>query len=309
VFEGEERQLGVMRRWLASVLPACPARDDVISVATELASNALRHTSSGNGGLFAVEITWQQRAVRIGVADSGGPAEPHVIEGPDSEHGRGLLLVQGLSLRTGVTGDRHGRLVWADVAWDGPHLPSSPAPAGLDEAAIRDGEASLARRFAGVPTWFGRSTLAWWALASPTELVTAPTAPELAALLDWLLDAPPPARPGSVAGAHPDEVTRRYGLPEAPGRRPAACPGLGAGADRPGVGREPDSRRRGPGSGPGWPMASGWSVRAAVSGFLTAGRLIRWRGWRGRILLVVSGLNNPSHGPVRDLRWLEWRKT
>src|SRR5439155_4206697 len=57
-FEGEERQLGVMRRWLASVLPACPARDDVISVATELASNALRHTASGNGGLFAVEITW-----------------------------------------------------------------------------------------------------------------------------------------------------------------------------------------------------------------------------------------------------------
>jgi serine/threonine-protein kinase RsbW len=154
-FEGEERQLGVMRRWLASVLPACPARDDVISVATELASNALRHTESGNGGLFAVEITWQEPAVRIGVADGGGPAEPHVIEDPDGEHGRGLLLVRGLSLRTGVTGDRHGRLVWADVAWDGPLLPSSPAPAGLDEAAIRDGEASLARRFAGVPAWFG----------------------------------------------------------------------------------------------------------------------------------------------------------
>ncbi len=42
VFEGKKRQLGVMRRWLASVLPECPARDDVISVATELASNAKR---------------------------------------------------------------------------------------------------------------------------------------------------------------------------------------------------------------------------------------------------------------------------
>jgi len=41
VFPGEERQLAVLRRWLATLLPACPARDDVILVATELASNAI----------------------------------------------------------------------------------------------------------------------------------------------------------------------------------------------------------------------------------------------------------------------------
>jgi anti-sigma regulatory factor (Ser/Thr protein kinase) len=124
VFPGEERQLGVMRRWLASLLAAGPARDDVILVATELASNAICHTASGQGGRFTVEITWWRSVVRVGVADCGGPAEPQVIEDPQGERGRGLLLVSRLSLRTGACGDQRGRLVWADVRWDGP----GPAP-------------------------------------------------------------------------------------------------------------------------------------------------------------------------------------
>ena len=136
LFHGEERQLGVLRRWLASVLPECPARDDVISVATELGSNALRHTASGRGGLFAVGVTWHESTVRVAVADCGSPTEPHVIEDPAAEHGRGLLLVLGLSVRTGVTGDHRGRVVWADIAWAGPNAPA-PAPShDPDEARL-----------------------------------------------------------------------------------------------------------------------------------------------------------------------------
>jgi serine/threonine-protein kinase RsbW len=120
VFRGEERQLGAMRRWLASLLPAVPARDDVILVATELASNAICHTASGRGGWFTVEITWWRSVVRVGVTDCGGPARPQVAGDPAGERGRGLLLVTGLSLRTGACGDQQGRLVWADVRWDGP---------------------------------------------------------------------------------------------------------------------------------------------------------------------------------------------
>jgi hypothetical protein len=41
-----------------------------------------------------------------------------LIDDPAAEHGRGLLLVRGLSIRTGVTGDQRGRLIWADVAFD-----------------------------------------------------------------------------------------------------------------------------------------------------------------------------------------------
>jgi Histidine kinase-like ATPase domain len=194
VLRGEAGQLRVLRRWLASMLPDCPARDDVISVATELASNALRHTASGRGGWFAVEITRYPSVVRIAVADQGGPAEPRVIDDPAAENGRGLLLVSGLSLRTGMTGDQRGRLIWADIAFDSPDA----TPPDPYDVSIRDGQAALTRRFADVPTWFGRSTLAWWALAGSRGLVTAPSAAELAATL-YRLRASPAQDPQPVA--------------------------------------------------------------------------------------------------------------
>lgn len=109
-------------------------------------------------------------------------SEPSTSQFAGLKNGRGLLLVRGLSLRTGMTGDHRGRLMWADIAWDD----GGGAEPDPYEAAIRDDRADLARRFAGVPSWFGRSTLQWWALPHRRGLVTAPTARELAALLPRL---------------------------------------------------------------------------------------------------------------------------
>jgi hypothetical protein len=141
----------VVRRWLASLLPECPARDHVISVATELCSNAVRDSASGRSGVFAVDVTWHKSVVRVTVADGGSPTEPHVIEDPYSEQGRGLLLVLGLSMRSGVSGDARGRVVWADIAWDGPDAPADTLAQDSYETDIRAGQTALARRFAGVP--------------------------------------------------------------------------------------------------------------------------------------------------------------
>jgi serine/threonine-protein kinase RsbW len=174
-FPGDESQLGGVRRWLKSLLPDCPSRDDVVLVATELGSNAVR----GQGCWFAVERTWHTSAVREAVADCGAPGAPRVIEDPAGEHGRGMLVVRGLPVRTGVCGAHRGRLVWADV------------PQDQYEAAIRDGQDGLASRFAGVPAGFGRSTLQWWALVGG-ELVAAPSAEELASLLSRAVVPPPP---------------------------------------------------------------------------------------------------------------------
>lgn len=243
VFPGEEGQLGVLRRWLASLLPESPARDDLATVATELASNTLRHTASGRGGWFAVEITWHEPVVRVAVADGGGPTEPQVIEDPAAEHGRGLLVVRGLSVRTGVSGDHRGRLVWADVRWEGT-VPAASSAGDPYEAAIRDGEAALARRFAGVPAWFGRSTLRWWALPDTGELVSAPSAQDLAALL-YRLRAEHPER--SPASGHSYQRERGRGMwrgqePSGPLRR--AGPGPRSHRDRTDAGQ--------PRSGEGW---------------------------------------------------------
>jgi hypothetical protein len=56
VFPGEECQLRVMRRWLTAGLPGCPVLDDVVSVASELGSNAIRHSATGRDGKFIVEV-------------------------------------------------------------------------------------------------------------------------------------------------------------------------------------------------------------------------------------------------------------
>ena len=189
VFPGDARQLSILRRWLESLLPDCPARGDVASVATELGANAIQHTASGHGGSFTVEITWHRSAVRVAVADSGSPAELRVIDDLAGEHGRGMLLVQGLSVRTGIIGDHRGRLIWADIPWNPTEAVAATSAQDPYEAAIDADQAGLTSRFTGVQAWFGRSTLQWWALAGG-EIVTAPSAQELGGLLDHVLASP-----------------------------------------------------------------------------------------------------------------------
>ena len=58
VFPGRDDQVREVRRWLAGLLPGAPERDDVVVVAVELVTNAIRHTASGRGGLIVVEVTW-----------------------------------------------------------------------------------------------------------------------------------------------------------------------------------------------------------------------------------------------------------
>ncbi|HEY5988586.1 MAG TPA: ATP-binding protein [Streptosporangiaceae bacterium] len=237
VFPGEERQISVLRRWLTSLLPDCPAREDAAYVATELGSNAVRHTASGRGGWLTVEVTWHRAVLRVAVADCGSQTWPRMIEDSADEHGRGLLLVRGLALHTGVCGDDRGRLVWADIPWPDPRAVPPPSWQEPYEAAIRDAEVALAKRFAGVHAWFGRSTMQWWALPRWGELITAPTARELAILLNDMLDArpaqPPPAwraagvdppvvHPATPSHVPGDPTTRHPPVPHLPqGYRPS----------------------------------------------------------------------------------------
>jgi anti-sigma regulatory factor (Ser/Thr protein kinase) len=88
VFAGREAELSQLRRWLGGLLPAAPARDDVVIVAVELATNALKHTASGRGGWFAVGVTRYGPVVRVAVADGGASSEPQMIDDLASEHVR-----------------------------------------------------------------------------------------------------------------------------------------------------------------------------------------------------------------------------
>lgn len=139
VFPGRDDQVREVRRWLAGLLPGTPERDDVIVVAVELVTNAIRHTASGRGGLVMVEVTWCGPVLRVAVADAGAADGPWLTARPAglpadpaglAECGRGLHLVRALAASTGVCGDHRGRLVWADIGWTGvrPATQSAPLP-------------------------------------------------------------------------------------------------------------------------------------------------------------------------------------
>jgi hypothetical protein len=159
VFPGRDDQVREVRRWLAGLLPGAPERDDVVVVAVELVTNAIRHTASGRGGLVMVEITWCGPVLRVAVADDGAAGGPRLAAGPDGlgEGGRGLHLVRALAGSTGMCGDHRGRLVWADIAWSSgkPAAPPLPPPPragrhrpvpGQMRAAEADDQARRARR-------------------------------------------------------------------------------------------------------------------------------------------------------------------
>jgi hypothetical protein len=148
-FPGDSAQIGALRRWLEWLLPPCPARDDLVSVAVELGTNAVRHTASGSGGQFAVEVTWSVQMARVAVYDGGAPDGPRVIEDPLGEAGRGLLMVNTLSVRRGVSGNAQGRVVWADILWAGPGGPGQPEFPGPPVAATGDDGGAATDRASG----------------------------------------------------------------------------------------------------------------------------------------------------------------
>jgi hypothetical protein len=248
VFPGQEEELRRVRYWLAELLPSGPAREDVVTVAIELAADAVRHTASGHDGFFAVELIWQMCpvTVRVAVADGGARTAPHLSPGTDplgpgplglespgigpltadqlrsdqlSEHGRGLRVVRALAERTGACGDHRGRLVWAEIQWRAEGAAEPEFPDGY-ESSLRDIQAVMMARYPEADIWFGRTTMQWWAMIGRPEkghpearrLLTAESPVDLAQLLD-VARATAQFVPRSTRGRH--EVTGRRSGPRA----------------------------------------------------------------------------------------------
>jgi anti-anti-sigma regulatory factor/anti-sigma regulatory factor (Ser/Thr protein kinase) len=83
-------------------------------VVSELVSNAIEHA----GTMMTVQLSRRSRYVHIAVRD-GSPVEPRLIPpgGPEGESaGRGLVLVDTLSVHWGSLPSRDGKVVWATLA-------------------------------------------------------------------------------------------------------------------------------------------------------------------------------------------------
>jgi len=114
-FPGRTDQLGQVRREIAAHLAGCPAADDIILIADELAANAILHTQS-RGGTFTVRCQPSPGEVRIEVEDLGGPWRPRSPDGRP----HGLDIIQALTgpgqWGTQATGTG-SRIVWATLTW------------------------------------------------------------------------------------------------------------------------------------------------------------------------------------------------
>ncbi len=159
-FGGIPASVREARRFVAEMLPGCPAREVLVTCVSELSTNAIAHTASGRGGTFtvAVDLPWDGVA-RIAVTDEGGASVPvarpldPMAPGLMAEGGRGLALVAACTSRWGFAeggpGGRGGpgRTVWAEACWPVPVPSPGSASSGGCAGRARTSRPSAARSF------------------------------------------------------------------------------------------------------------------------------------------------------------------
>ncbi|GAA0963109.1 hypothetical protein GCM10009550_58150 [Actinocorallia libanotica] len=115
------------RRWLLSLLSPAPAAvqsiaDDAVLLLSEVLTNAVRH---GSGPTVTVSAALHPDALRVEVVNFPGRTLPHHAPDPGGESGRGLPLLDRLSLDWSYHRLTDGRLtVWFTLALE----PSGPRP-------------------------------------------------------------------------------------------------------------------------------------------------------------------------------------
>jgi anti-sigma regulatory factor (Ser/Thr protein kinase) len=113
---GVERSVANARRFVRDILGGRhPALDDISLGVSELATNAIKHTPSGNGGKITVRLAAAGSSIRAEVTNDGRttPAKPGPESDAEAEEGRGILIVEALADAWGVTEHADSTTVWA----------------------------------------------------------------------------------------------------------------------------------------------------------------------------------------------------
>jgi serine/threonine-protein kinase RsbW len=222
-FRGDKDQVVAVRHWLEDLLPECPARADLLLLTSELCTNAIVHSRSGEaGGQFSVDIDWAPELARVVVGDQGSAKSPAIAVRsgdavPLGESGRGLLLVSDIADRWGTASRPSRRWVWADVAWQARGGPPLAAPGGLGAAIASNTE--IRKSFPGTSIWWGHRTRTWWAaVPGPTDAHDLICAPTRDSLIQSLVRAYPRAATGGLPN-RPALLERDVAVSMVAGRR------------------------------------------------------------------------------------------
>jgi anti-sigma regulatory factor (Ser/Thr protein kinase) len=93
------------------------AVDDIVLCVSELVTNAVRH-STAHDGTFHLDIRVDRAKLRVECHDSGSKKPTLQTPSDADEGGRGLLLVQALTSRWGVSPRPLGKCVWFEIDGD-----------------------------------------------------------------------------------------------------------------------------------------------------------------------------------------------
>jgi anti-sigma regulatory factor (Ser/Thr protein kinase) len=121
-YPGTPASVPSVRRLVRRLLADSPRVDDLELIAAELATNAIRHTPSGQeGGQFTVTVRQRAGRARLEVADQGSGPWLRMAAGggcgSGGECGRGLSIVTALADEIGLCVQAGGwNVLWAEIA-------------------------------------------------------------------------------------------------------------------------------------------------------------------------------------------------
>jgi anti-sigma regulatory factor (Ser/Thr protein kinase) len=143
-FRGEQEQVASARAFVKRIVGRCPVLDEVVLLTSELCTNTLLHTASGQGGSFEVTVHCAHDSVRVEVRDDGSKTVPAVRDLDEfSEDGRGLTLVDLIATRWGQSGDEFGRSVFFELCWGYPQTTTSHTNAPTNPSLAEAGETPM----------------------------------------------------------------------------------------------------------------------------------------------------------------------
>ena len=117
-FAGSPEEIRNVRDFVGQLTGGFPVTDGVVLLASELATNAVRHTASGANGTFCILVQAVDGRVRVEVHDMGSVTAPAVCRSDSPEEsGRGLVLVEAIADRWGFHSGQLGRVVWFEMDW------------------------------------------------------------------------------------------------------------------------------------------------------------------------------------------------
>jgi hypothetical protein len=114
-YPGTPESVGRVRHQVAEALAGIPCAQDAVYALSEVATNAVVHSRSGDGGEFAVAVdVVPGLLVDFAVTDQGGPWQ----EGGPDFYLHGLGIVGEMAAEVQVGGGEEGRTVRVSFPWE-----------------------------------------------------------------------------------------------------------------------------------------------------------------------------------------------